>query len=877
MRFKISVLMAVVLLQTCASLAQTSEFRRFFQRSNGLPLLGATIYLVPQSNAYPTGALQCTADGARPGVYYRAAVPDGEYRVYINQGAGAMLYQQNLYLGESRLTSIANKFDGSNRLQTDGIKDGAVTGPKILDGTIAMADLAQSVKDYIDGAGGGTITNFPNEETITEDVNHYLGVKANSLAKPFLSDSVRNGLIVRVQDSTALKLCSPTVVGSQYVYLYEVAAGSGYGGGVFVRIQQTTALDKGRGVYTFPADAGYLWVRLEYIETPGVVRADWAGVKGDGADERLAVDRAVNSGGKTVRFGKAVINLGNAGAVSVPGGVNMKGEGMMQTIFLASRKYFVEDGNRFNYPTFVAAGDSITYEDFGVICSDSISAVWSSVDKKGIVYRRLYAYCRKGMGSFITSYRGRNYAEATIFYNYDGGNGFSIYQYNNNTFTGYDTLYSKNDSWRSGIYCYGGTTMGYAEILNPSFESHPLNWVAGGNCFNLYEGSNVIVNGGILKGRIAAATVVNPVGGRVKLSINGSTIKARDKLYSADFGLTRGVQDTVSFANCVITADTIIPGQQIHSVFGNCANSVISIENSSIEYFGTTPAMIISYADVDDTAHWRFNHVSLKNLGFGIWHNTSSTKVLLQAEYLNVSIPDSVSPTSSAALPLYVDGVKRGSYLRHCSFSTGHRNPNIHPAIYGLPFNFWGLGDSVMEVSFCDFVAPNCVLEGGGGSDRSAMYFRTNMKLSFCNVDFDTSKFAELWPISGVTITLDNCKVRTQAPAAVTSWGGALIARGSIFEPNIFGGTISLSMGRTFPVTIDPGSVSANTTSEQTFTVPGVQPGMRLTVSKPSHTAGLIIGNIRISAANTVAITFGNLSGSPIDPGSEVYDFTIQE
>ena len=79
---------------------------------------------------------------------------------------------------------------------------------------------------------------------------------------------------------------------------------------------------------------------------------------------------------------------------------------------------------------------------------------------------------------------------------------------------------------------------------------------------------------------------------------------------------------------------------------------------------------------------------------------------------------------------------------------------------------------------------------------------------------------------------------------------------------------------QTFSVAIDPTSVSANTTSEQTFTVTGLATTDRVVVNKPTHTAGLIIGGARCSAANTLAITFGNLTAIAIDPPSETYRVT---
>ncbi len=84
-----------------------------------------------------------------------------------------------------------------------------------------------------------------------------------------------------------------------------------------------------------------------------------------------------------------------------------------------------------------------------------------------------------------------------------------------------------------------------------------------------------------------------------------------------------------------------------------------------------------------------------------------------------------------------------------------------------------------------------------------------------------------------------------------------------------------LTLTKTYTATINPVSVPANSTSEQEFTVTGVNTNDILTVNKPTHTAGLIIGNVRASASDTVAITFGNITGSAIDPIEETYIFKI--
>ena len=67
-------------------------------------------------------------------------------------------------------------------------------------------------------------------------------------------------------------------------------------------------------------------------------------------------------------------------------------------------------------------------------------------------------------------------------------------------------------------------------------------------------------------------------------------------------------------------------------------------------------------------------------------------------------------------------------------------------------------------------------------------------------------------------------------------------------------------------VTLSPALIVLNTTAEQTFTVNGLLPGDMVLVNKPTTQAGLGIVGSRVSAANTLAITFSNNTGSSITP-----------
>lgn len=73
-------------------------------------------------------------------------------------------------------------------------------------------------------------------------------------------------------------------------------------------------------------------------------------------------------------------------------------------------------------------------------------------------------------------------------------------------------------------------------------------------------------------------------------------------------------------------------------------------------------------------------------------------------------------------------------------------------------------------------------------------------------------------------------------------------------------------------VTLSPALIALNTSAEQTFTVPGLKVGDFVAVNKPTAQAGLAIFGERVTAADTLGMTFGNFTGSSITPtASQVY------
>lgn len=77
-------------------------------------------------------------------------------------------------------------------------------------------------------------------------------------------------------------------------------------------------------------------------------------------------------------------------------------------------------------------------------------------------------------------------------------------------------------------------------------------------------------------------------------------------------------------------------------------------------------------------------------------------------------------------------------------------------------------------------------------------------------------------------------------------------------------------------LTLSPVAVAANTTAEQTFPLKSLLPGDILVVQKPTAQAGLGIVNARVSAQDTLAITFINATGASITPtAAEVYQVLV--
>lgn len=74
---------------------------------------------------------------------------------------------------------------------------------------------------------------------------------------------------------------------------------------------------------------------------------------------------------------------------------------------------------------------------------------------------------------------------------------------------------------------------------------------------------------------------------------------------------------------------------------------------------------------------------------------------------------------------------------------------------------------------------------------------------------------------------------------------------------------------------LTPAEVATITTAEQTFSVPGVLLGDAVRVSPPGHQAGVVAAAARVTAADTVGITFVNPTAGNVTPTAGNYLFVV--
>lgn len=75
--------------------------------------------------------------------------------------------------------------------------------------------------------------------------------------------------------------------------------------------------------------------------------------------------------------------------------------------------------------------------------------------------------------------------------------------------------------------------------------------------------------------------------------------------------------------------------------------------------------------------------------------------------------------------------------------------------------------------------------------------------------------------------------------------------------------------------TVDLGSVAANTSEEETFSLPGVKVGDMVIVQKGDIQAGIILGSARVEADDVVTVEVINTTASAVNDASEVMSVLV--
>jgi len=88
--------------------------------------------------------------------------------------------------------------------------------------------------------------------------------------------------------------------------------------------------------------------------------------------------------------------------------------------------------------------------------------------------------------------------------------------------------------------------------------------------------------------------------------------------------------------------------------------------------------------------------------------------------------------------------------------------------------------------------------------------------------------------------------------------------------------TVGIINGNTYgsyiiSASLTPSSVSTVTAPTQTFTVTGLRTGDFVQVNPPSQTAGVSLAAARVSAADTLALTFVNPTAGSLTPAAGTY------
>jgi hypothetical protein len=106
--------------------------------------------------------------------------------------------------------------------------------------------------------------------------------------------------------------------------------------------------------------------------------------------------------------------------------------------------------------------------------------------------------------------------------------------------------------------------------------------------------------------------------------------------------------------------------------------------------------------------------------------------------------------------------------------------------------------------------------------------------------------------------------------------GAATATAGQVYVASGSGSGTWRSIISKFTASLTPTVVSAHTNSVQVYTVTGITTSQTLlNIIPPSTTGDTVIGSARITAANEVTVTWGNVQNSNRTPPAGTYTFVV--
>lgn len=125
----------------------------------------------------------------------------------------------------------------------------------------------------------------------------------------------------------------------------------------------------------------------------------------------------------------------------------------------------------------------------------------------------------------------------------------------------------------------------------------------------------------------------------------------------------------------------------------------------------------------------------------------------------------------------------------------------------------------------------------------------------------------------GGTGAADATSARNNLSAAKSGANSDITSLTALTSITIGGGTPLKELDSS-TVSIDPSSIAAQTRGSVTFTVTGAAVGDVVIMQPPSAlNTGLVYAGCEVTGANTVTVYLGNLTGGPIDDGSQTWRY----